>query len=76
MFASAVGDKMPSALVAVVKYDSDKDEFVNDIVDTSEYFKGKKIDVVKDCIKGYLGPLAGILTGMKWLKKKLTIVFI
>ena len=33
-------------------------------------FKGKKIDVVKDCIKGYLGPLAGILTGMKWLKNK------
>ena len=33
-------------------------------------FKGTKIDVVKDCIKGYLGPLVGILTGMKWLKKK------
>ena len=33
-------------------------------------FKGKKIDVVKDCIKGYLGPLVGILTGMKWLKNK------
>lgn len=33
-------------------------------------FKGMNIDVVKDCIKGYLGPLAGILTGMKWLKKK------
>ena len=33
-------------------------------------FKGKKIDVVKDCIKGYLGTLAGILTGMKWLKNK------
>ncbi len=33
-------------------------------------FKGMKIDVVKDSIKGYLGPLAGILTGMKWLKKK------
>ena len=29
-------------------------------------FKGMNIDVVKDCIKGYLGPLAGILTGMKW----------
>jgi len=33
-------------------------------------FKGIKIDVVEDCMKGYLGPLAGILTGMKWLKKK------
>ena len=39
-------------------------------------FKGKKIDVVKDCIKGYLGPLAGILTGMKWLKKKIIILHI
>ena len=33
-------------------------------------FRGMNIDIVKDCIKGYLGPLAGILTGMKWLKKK------
>ena len=39
-------------------------------------FKGTKIDVVKDCIKGYLGPLAGILTGMKWLKKKIIILHI
>ena len=39
-------------------------------------FKGMNIDVVKDCIKGYLGPLAGILTGMKWLKKKITILHI
>ena len=36
----------------------------------------EKIDVVKDCIKGYLGPLAGILTGMKWLKKKIIILHI
>ena len=33
-------------------------------------FKGTKIDVVKDCIKGYLGPLAGILTGNEMVKKK------
>ena len=33
-------------------------------------FKGMNIDIVTDCIKGYLGPLAGILTGMKWLKKR------
>ena len=33
-------------------------------------FKGVKVDVVKDCMKGFLGPLAGILTGIKWLKKK------
>ena len=33
-------------------------------------FKGKEIDVVEDCIEGFLGPLVGILTGIKWLKKK------
>jgi len=46
MFASAVGDKIPHALVSVVKYDSEKDEFVNDVVDTCDYFKGKKIALV------------------------------
>ena len=33
-------------------------------------FKGIKIDVVKDCMNGFLGPLVGVLTGMKWLKEK------
>ena len=44
--------------------------FINSNNLESYDFKGEKIDVVKDCIKGYLGPLAGILTGMKWLKNK------
>jgi len=26
--------------------------------------------VVKDCMNGFLGPLVGVLTGMKWLKEK------
>ena len=33
-------------------------------------FKGMKIDVVKDCMNGFLGPLVGVLTGMKWLRAK------
>jgi len=33
-------------------------------------FKNKKIYTVKDCIEGQLGPLAGILTAMKWAKEK------
>ena len=28
------------------------------------------IDIVKDCLEGHLGPLVGILTGIKWLNKK------
>jgi len=32
-------------------------------------FKNKKIYTVKDCIEGQLGPLAGILTAMKWVKE-------
>ncbi len=32
-------------------------------------FKNNKIHVVEDCIKGQLGPLVGILTAMKWVKK-------
>jgi len=32
-------------------------------------FKNKKIYIVKDCIEGQLGPLAGILTAMKWVKE-------
>ena len=32
-------------------------------------FKNNKIHLVKDCIEGQLGPLVGILTAMKWVKK-------
>ena len=28
------------------------------------------IDIIKDCLEGHLGPLVGILTGIKWLNKK------
>ncbi len=32
-------------------------------------FKNKKIHITEDFIKGQLGPLVGILTAMKWIKK-------
>ena len=32
-------------------------------------FKNNQIHVVEDCIEGQLGPLVGILTAMKWVKK-------
>ena len=31
--------------------------------------KKKKIDIIKDCISGQLGPLVGVLSAMKWVKK-------
>ena len=40
------------------------------ISNNEEYnFKNKKIHTVKDCIEGQLGPLAGILTAMKWVNE-------
>ena len=30
----------------------------------------KNIFVIQDCIKGYLGPLVGVLSAMKWIKKE------
>ena len=32
-------------------------------------FKNNKIYIVEDCIEGQLGPLVGILTAMKWVRK-------
>ena len=34
------------------------------------------IDIVKDCLEGNLGPLAGILSGMKWLNRKKEFTFL
>ena len=33
-------------------------------------FSKYKIIIVKDIVDGYMGPLAGILTGLNWAKKK------
>jgi len=38
----------------------------------NEFFSKNNLTTVKDCIKGQLGPLAGILTAMKWAKENLT----
>tara|TARA_B110000495_G_scaffold159611_1_gene143765 strand:- start:31 stop:651 length:621 start_codon:yes stop_codon:yes gene_type:complete len=35
----------------------------------NEFFKINNLITVNDCIKGQLGPLAGILTAMKWAKE-------
>ena len=35
----------------------------------SEFFTKNNLITVKDCISGQLGPLAGILTAMKWAKE-------
>ena len=34
--------------------------------DSSLKVNNKKIKIIKDCIKGYLGPLAGVLSAMKY----------
>ncbi len=38
----------------------------------NEFFSKNNLITVKDCIKGQLGPLVGILTAMKWAKENLT----
>ncbi len=43
--------------------------FVNSNSLTQNHLKLKNIDIVNDFIDGQLGPLAGIVSGMKWLKK-------
>jgi len=37
----------------------------------NEFFSKNNLITVKDCIKGQLGPLVGILTAMKWAKENL-----
>ena len=43
------------------------------ILINSNVMNNKKLynncNILKDCFKGHLGPLAGILTGLKWIKK-------
>ena len=44
--------------------------FINSNSIREHRFENSKIDIVKDCLKGSLGPLAGVLTGIKHLKKE------
>ena len=34
--------------------------------DSKLIFENKKINIIKDCIEGYLGPLAGVLSAIKY----------
>ena len=34
------------------------------------YLSKKNVFFTEDCIKGYLGPLVGVLSAMKWIKKE------
>ncbi len=38
----------------------------------NEFFAKNNFTTVKDCMKGQLGPLVGILTAMKWAKENFT----
>ena len=40
------------------------------VVNKSKIKKINNMIVIKDCIKGNQGPLVGILTALKWAKKK------
>ena len=37
--------------------------------DSKLIFENKKINIIKDCIEGYLGPLAGVLSAIKYANK-------
>tara|TARA_S200000501_G_scaffold374057_1_gene422743 strand:- start:113 stop:736 length:624 start_codon:yes stop_codon:yes gene_type:complete len=53
----------------ISKIENEFDEILV-ISNNEEYsFKNKKIHTIKDCLEGQLGPLVGILTAMKWVKK-------
>mmetsp|Transcript_33545 Transcript_33545/g.24192 ORF Transcript_33545/g.24192 Transcript_33545/m.24192 type:complete len:88 (-) Transcript_33545:395-658(-) len=45
LFSVKVGDKIPSSLVSVVKFDQEKG-YVNEIVDVQDYFENKNIVLV------------------------------
>ena len=38
----------------------------------NKFFSENNLITVKDCVKGQLGPLVGILTAMKWVKENLS----
>ena len=38
-------------------------------INSNQKFYKKKIEIIPDCFSGNLGPLVGILSGLKWLKK-------
>ncbi len=38
-------------------------------INSNQKFYDKKIEIIPDCFSGNLGPLVGVLSGLKWLKK-------
>ncbi len=38
-------------------------------INSNQKFNDKKIEIIPDCFSGNLGPLVGVLSGLKWLKK-------
>ena len=66
--------KLNNKVLIEYTIDKVKKYFKNLIIITkekNEYFLKKKLITVEDCIEGQLGPLVGILTGMKWAKDNL-----
>ena len=39
-------------------------------INSNQKSSGNKIEIIPDCLSGNLGPLVGVLSGLKWLKKK------
>jgi len=57
----------------IIEYSIDKvKKYLKDLIivtnTDNEFFIKNNLTTVKDCIAGQLGPLAGILTAMKWAK--------
>jgi len=57
----------------LIEYSIDKvKKYLKDLIivtnSNNEFFLKNNLITVKDCIEGQLGPLAGILTAMKWAK--------
>ena len=46
-----------------------KSKFNNVVIVSNNSFS-KDYTIIKDCVEGQLGPLVGVLSAMKWVKKK------
>ena len=60
----------------LIEYTIDKvKKYLRDLIivtdSNNEFFSRNNLITVKDCVEGQLGPLAGILTAMKWAKENL-----
>ena len=66
--------KLNNKVLIEYTIDKVKKYFKNLIIVTkqkNDYFLKQNLITVEDCIEGQLGPLVGILTGMKWAKDNL-----